>query len=268
MGDQPRWTEPLRIGNDIMLRRVSELSGYTFQAIDGRVGNVSDLLFDDRTWKVRWVVADTGAWLTGRKVLLNPFAIGKADDVLKLLPVDLTKERIEASPDIQEHQPVSQQMQTNLYGYYGWDSPWEGGQYGAGDAMGYSGVSPAFFSESISGSNIGCEVHDGDPHLRSTAAVTGYHIRATDGEIGHVASFLVDDQGWDIRYLVIDTRNWWQGDHVLVAPATVAEIDWSSGKVLLRVTREEVRASRAWQAEEALPEGDQTSPPSDSKSPE
>jgi hypothetical protein len=97
---------------------------------------------------------------------------------------------------------------------------------------------------------------NGDPHLRSVAAVTGYHIQATDGDIGHVESFLVDDQGWSILYLVIDTRNWLRGTHVLVAPAAVSGIDWSSGEVRLRVTREQVRTSRAWQSEAALPEKD------------
>jgi hypothetical protein len=242
-----------------MLRRVSGLGGYAFQAIDGRFGNVSDLLFDDTTWKVRWFVADTGDWLTDRKVLLHPSAIGNPDDVLKLLPVNLTKARIQASPDIKEDQPVSRQMQANLYAYYGWDSLWLG-EYGADGVMGYPLEAPSYLGEfpASQRSHGNDQGPDGDPHLRSAAAVIGYHIQATDGDIGHVASFLVDDQGWDIRYLVIDTRNWWHGEHVLVAPAAVAAIDWSSGKVLLRATREDVRTSRAWQAEEALADEDQT----------
>ena len=53
---------------------------------------------------------------------------------------------------------------------------------------------------------------DDDPHLRSIAAVTGYHIHASDGEIGHVEDFLVEDADWSIHYLVVDTKNWWLGE--------------------------------------------------------
>ncbi len=96
---------------------------------------------------------------------------------------------------------------------------------------------------------------EGDPHLRSADAVTGYYIHASDGETGHVESFLIDDKDWNILYLVIDTRNWWKGDHVLVAPAAVERIDWLNRAIYLRVTREQVRSSRAWQAEAPTPVG-------------
>jgi hypothetical protein len=119
-------------------------------------------------------------------------------------------------------------------------------------------IAPPFFGNaSLLDRNEGdARMHEGDPHLRSVAAVTGYRIHAADGDIGHVESFLVDAQGWGIGYLVIDTRNWRQGDHVLVAPAAVTEIDWPSTKVHLRATREQVRASRAWQAAVELPQED------------
>jgi hypothetical protein len=63
-----------------MLRLVSRLSGYTIEASDGDIGTFNDFLFDDVTWKVRWLVVDTGHWLSGRKVLIHPSAIGAVDD--------------------------------------------------------------------------------------------------------------------------------------------------------------------------------------------
>ena len=48
--------------------------------------------------------------------------------------------------------------------------------------------------------------------------MTGYHIEATDGGIGHVKDFIIDDETWAIRYLEVDTRNWWPGKKVLVSP--------------------------------------------------
>ena len=65
-----------------------------------------------------------------------------------------------------------------------------------------------------------------DPHLRSSAAVTGYHIQATDGDIGHVEDFLLDDRSWTIRFMVVDTTNWWAGEKVLIAPAWIERVDW------------------------------------------
>ena len=63
--------------------------------------------------------------------------------------------------------------------------------------------------------------NDDDPHLRSIEAVTGYHIHASDGEIGHVEDFLIEDADWSIRYLVVDTKNWWPGKKVLISPRSV-----------------------------------------------
>lgn len=243
--------------NGIMLRRVSGLKGYEFQAVDGRFGTVSDMLFDDVTWKARWIVADTGGWLGGRELLIHPSAIGQPDDAQRLLPVSLTKARLKASSDIGEDQPVSRQMEASLRGYDGydgWGSMWV--EPIAVDNATFSpwGAPPVYGdSSSVGRHESNGKMNNWDPHLRSASAVTGYHIHATDGEIGHVESFLIDDEGWDILYLVIDTRNWWPGDHVLVAPAAVTNIDFSSAMVNLRVKREQVRASRAWQAEAALP---------------
>jgi PRC-barrel domain len=83
----------------------------------------------------------------------------------------------------------------------------------------------------------------GDPHLRSSAIVIGYHIAATDGEIGHVEDFLVDEATWAIRYMVVDTRNWWSGTKVLVSPGWVARVDWDASKVEVNMTREQIKNS-------------------------
>lgn len=239
-----------------MLRRVSELKNYELQAIDGRFGMFSDMLFDDVTWKARWVVADTGGWVSGRQLLIHPAVVGQPDDERRILPVSLTRDKIRASPDLAEHEPVSMQMRSNLQGYYGFESMWTVPAGFNGDMSSPRGGS--LFGEEPSAADYerSGRMENWDPHLRSAAAVNGYHIRAIDGEIGHVESFLVDDEGWDFLYLVIDTRNWWAGDHVLVAPATVTSIDFFSGVINLRVTRDQVKAGRAWQAEAALPKAE------------
>ena len=84
-----------------------------------------------------------------------------------------------------------------------------------------------FGERSASGVRWGRDRSEGDPHLRSVASVNGYHVHATDGDLGHVENLLADDVKWDIRYLVIATRDWWPGKHVRLAPFAVKDIDWS-----------------------------------------
>jgi hypothetical protein len=233
-----------------MLIAGSALKGYVIDATDGRIGTVKTFLFDDTTWKIRWLVIDTGHWLTGRQVLVHPSAIGPPDHALQRLPVDLTKTQVEASPDIRQDRPVTMQMESELHSYYGWDPYWGPNFYGAGMAglglygesnMPYRGDERARESDTL---QMGSD--DGDPHLRDMTAVRGYHIHASDGSIGHVEDFLLDDTTWTIQYLIVDTRNWWPGAHVLISPYAVSSIGWGEHEIRLNVSREHVKASPAW----------------------
>jgi hypothetical protein len=226
-----------------MLLVESALKGYGVEADDGGVGSVHDCLFDDRTWKLRWLVVDTGNWLPGRKVLIHPSAIGRPDLENLRLPVHLTKAQIEASPNISLDLPISTQMEKGVFGYYGWDPEWGGGGYFAGyPAHGYCEADVLDRPSSDDQADVG----GGDPHLRSTAAVKGYHVEATDGAIGHIENFIVDDVSWDVRYLIVDTKNWWFGQHVLISPFAVQQINWMERKIHLNVSRDHVRSSPSW----------------------
>jgi hypothetical protein len=232
----------------------SVLKGYAIEASDGRIGAVETFLFDDVTWKIRWLVIDTGHWLTGRKVLVHPSAIGLPDHERRHLPVNLSKAQVEASPDIQQDQPVTMQLQSRLYDYYGWDPYWGADYYGGGltglgmTSLGMTGLAMPFLGQAAPMDAVATQrgSDDGDPHLRSMTAVRGCHIHATDGSIGHVENFLIDDAAWSIRYLIVDTRNWWPGAHVLISPYAVQSIDWSDNQVRLNVTRDQVKASPPW----------------------
>jgi hypothetical protein len=96
--------------------------------------------------------------------------------------------------------------------------------------------------------------HD-DPHLRSVEAVTGYHIHASDGEIGHIEDFLVEDTDWSIHDLIVDTKNWWPGKKVLISPRWIREIDWMDNMVKLNVDRERVQDSPAYDVPTKLDRG-------------
>lgn len=220
-----------------MLRSTKELRGYTIRAIDGDIGKVHEFYFDDLAWIVRYLVVDTGKWLPGRKVLLWPGVLGQPDWETQSLPVGLTKEQVEYSPVIGTDEPVSRQMEVDLHTYYGWTPYWRGGLpvFGLRAAAAAEMIVPSAEEKDKT------EEKEADPHLRSTREVIGYHIQARDGEIGHVEDFVVDDEAWFIRYLVIDTRNWLPGRKVLVAPAWAEQVSWVERKVHVDLGHETIK---------------------------
>ena len=205
-----------------MLRSLKHLDDFTIGATDGAIGKVKDLYFDDEAWVIRYIVVNTSSWLGGREVLISPYAIGTPDSAEKILPVSVTKEQVKNSPGTDTEKPISRQYEKSYLGYYGypyyWGGTglWGGSAYpgtmltgmGAGEYPGYLG-----YLRSPSEDNA-----SQDPHLRSCEAVRGYHIHAKDGEIGHVDGFVVDDATWSIRYLIVNTSNWWMGHQVLISP--------------------------------------------------
>jgi hypothetical protein len=228
-----------------MLRRASEVNGFTIGASDGSMGAVSDLLFDDSTWLVRWFVVNTGHILPGRKVLLPPLALGHVNHIGDQLSVRLTKKQVMDSPDINTDQPVSRHMESNLYDYYGWTPHWSTGFYMGGYGYAGSMIAPRLPVGSVhrEREHAQGQVSSGDPNLRSVHEVSRYHIHARDGEIGHVADFLIEDVDWSIHYLVVDTKNWWPGRKVLVSPNLILDIDWSDQLVTLSVNRKLIEDS-------------------------
>jgi hypothetical protein len=223
-----------------MYWNASALNGYSIEATDGRLGTVSDLLFEDTSWAIRWMVVDTGHWLSGRKVLVPFTALWTPDPVKRELPVTLTMAQVRNSPDIGADQPVSRQMEASVFGHYNLEPYW------VSNAIATPFVAPLFGSDLIARSRPVADIDGADRHLRSVAAVIGYHIDATDGEIGHVEDFLVDDGDWRIRYIKVDTRNWWPGERVLISPSLVREVDWTLELVHLFVNRQKVEHSPAY----------------------
>ncbi len=231
-----------------MLLVASALEGFEIAATDGSIGIARDFLFDDRTWGLRWLVVDTGGWWSDHEVLLQPSVITRIDYEQRVVFVSLTQAKVRCSPELTQDPPVSRQMETSLYDHYGWDPRWGGDGYFLDGIIptpvGLNrGIDPEV-ARVLDGFGDGLE--EGDPHLRSAKAVTGAHIHAQDGDIGHIRNFLIDDSAWNIRYLIADTSNWWIGKQVLISPYAVRDIDWPNNKVTVNVTREEVKASPAW----------------------
>jgi sporulation protein YlmC with PRC-barrel domain len=218
-----------------MLDKTKNLKRYKIHALDGEIGSVEEFYFDDKHWTVRYLVVDTGNWLTGREVLISPYAISSVDKENKTISVKLTMKQIEDSPARDSHRPVSRQFEESYNAYYGWPSYWAGpyawGHYPfAGSALEHWDRSRA-------------EAENEDHDLRSTKDVAGYHIQASDGEVGHVDDFVVDSDSWSIRYLVVDTTNWWPGKKVLISPLWIESISWVDENVVVLMTRDDIRTS-------------------------
>jgi hypothetical protein len=227
----------------IMLSKANTLKGYKLHSLDGDIGKVKEFYFDDRHWTVRYLVADTGNWLTGRQVLISPYALNGVIKSEKHLSVDLTKKQIENSPSLDSHKPVSRQFEDDYYGYYGWPTYWSGSSIW-GDYP-YIERNRNKWGEFTKGAKVS------DRHLRSTHEVTGYHLQALDGEIGHIEDFIIDDETWAIRYLIINTGNWWPGKQVLVSPHWIERVRWSESKVFFDLSRDTIKESPEY-TEESL----------------
>jgi uncharacterized protein YrrD len=227
-----------------MLQNIKDIQGYTVQARDGAIGSVRTFYFADDAWRIRYLIVDTGHWLPGKQVLISPFALGEPDKQAQVMPINLTKEQIENSPDIDTDKPISRQQETLLHGYYNWPVYWTMTDPFAAEAVtaqpiAVAAVPPAELLHTT-------DIQGNDPHLRSMDEVIGYYIQARDGQIGHVEDFIIDTTGWHIRYMVVDTRNWWPGKKVLLLPASIQEVDWADSQVHVKLSRERVKESPAW----------------------
>jgi hypothetical protein len=227
-----------------MLHKAMTLAGYRFACLDGEIGKVKEHFFDDHHWAIRYIVADTGEWLSFREVLLSPHAVLALNTEKQSIAVSLTKKQIEDSPEWDSEKPVSRQFEDTYYGHYGWPTYWNGplmwGDY----------LYPARDRDKL----MKTIQHEKawDPHLRSTHDVAGHHIQATDGEIGHVEDYVIDDETWAIRYLIIDTRNWWPGKRVLVSTQWIERVSWPERKVFVDLSREAIKTSPEYRHDSPL----------------
>ena len=227
-----------------MLISAKTLKGYKLDSLDGEIGKVKEFYFDDKHWAIRYLVADTGDWLTGRQVLISPYTLAAVNQEKQHIVVDLTKKQIEDSPSLDSDKPVSRQFEVDYSGYYGMPMYW-GGPYMWGSYP-YIERDRKMWKETTQVENAW------DPHLRSAHEVSGYHIQATDGEIGHVEDFIVDDETWAIRYLIIDTQNWWPGKKVLLSPQWIERVSWNESKVFVNPSRALIKQSPEYTEESLL----------------
>ena len=216
-----------------MLINIKFLKGLKLDSQNGEIGKAEQFYFDDKYWTIRYLVADTGDWLRGRLVLVSPYALVSVNKAEKNIILNLTKKQIEDSPLLENDRPVSQQFEEAYHGYYGWPIYWDGSNMW--------GTYPSIERDSEKWKKTVQSKKARDMNLRSSNDVSGYHIQASDGEIGHVDDFIIDDEAWAIRYLIIDTVNWWSGKKVLISPRWIEHISWEKSEVFVNISRETIK---------------------------
>lgn len=227
-----------------MLYCNKDLIGRSLSALDGDVGEIVDVYFDDADWTVRYLVVDTGNWLDSRKVLISPATLAPAQAEGGAVRAELSRQQVQGSPMIDTHAPVSRQQEVLHADYYGYSAYWAGaGLWGMGALPIADPMIDARRVATLAEHSEAPAGNAADTHLRSCAEVSGYHIRAEDGEIGHVEDFAIDPQSWRIRALLIDTRNWLPGKHVQVEPGVIGSVDWAERSVTVALSRDAVKQS-------------------------
>lgn len=248
-GSRPLTEEPLISEFErmiFMLIKAKTLTGYKLLSLEGEIGKVKEFYFDDLSWKVRYLLADTGNWLPGRKVLISPESLVDVRKKAQDIAVKLTKKQIEESPPLDSDKPVSRQFEESFYEHFRWPIYWEDP---------YLAESQPYLLGSaehlpVPSANVGGKPLD--PHLLSTHTITGYAVHALDGEIGCVDDFIIDDLKWAIRYLVINTQIHKQGEKVIISPKWIDRFSWDGVTAYVNLSSEAVKSSPKYVDDETI----------------
>lgn len=229
-----------------MLIKITALEQWRVEATDGTVGSIVDLLFEDETWALRYLIVRTGSWLSSKRVLVSPDAVHREKGEFGLVRVALTRAQIRNCPDIDTDKPVSRLSEIAFHRHYDFPPYWSGTGTGVSNMGPVTVPIPALSLDYRGEESILTEAEHSpeaeQSHLRSSREVVGYQVQATDGDAGDIDDMAVDDEDWTIRYLVVDTKRWWPGGQVLVDPSTVREIDFDERKVLLNVDKSHLQS--------------------------
>jgi sporulation protein YlmC with PRC-barrel domain len=217
-----------------MKRSLKELRGYTLQAIDGEKGKVNNFLFDDETWKIRYLEADLGGFFSDKRVLIPRNVLGKPLWTEKHFPVELTVEKIENSPDLEFDLPVSRKYERILSEHY------ELHPYWPASMVPYAGVHSMFNPDTpLTPPRKRIEEETIDTSLRSFNEIRGYIIHADDERFGHIEDIVIDDENWQILYVIIDTKNFVPWSKIVMLPIElIDEISYKEHEARINLSKE------------------------------
>jgi len=207
-----------------MLHDLKALTGSSVIATDGEIGIVRNFLFDDISWTIHYVVVDVGNWLKRRDVVLPIAAIDPPDWAQKAFHIHLTKEQVSNSPDVDTEKPVSRQQEIAMREYFGSMAYWVNSQLGGLSLIPTGMKYPSHTKE--------------DPNLRSAWGLVNYEVCATDGEMGRLEGFILDEASWHLGYLDVKTGDWLHSRSVLIPTRWVKSISWADLRIDLHHSRD------------------------------
>ncbi len=227
-----------------MLIKSKSLKGYKINAMDADIGRVKEFFFDDRFWTIRYLVVETGNWFNSKQVLISPYFIQTVDYESELVNVNLTKQQVADSPAYDSDLPVSRQYEEEYTIYYGTPYYW--------GSTNMWGSYPYIIRDRELWKRDENKENSWNPNLRSSKEVLDYDFQAIDGEIGHVDDFIINDDTWTIRYLVLDTKSWLPGRKVLISTEWIDRISYDESKVFVDLSRETIRNVPEYNEDEVL----------------
>jgi hypothetical protein len=214
-----------------MLLNVHTLCQYTILAKGGDIGNIDDFLFDEDTWKIRYLITDTSNGPSRRKVLLPAIALDQTNQVSRKIPIHLTKEQVNNCPSIDTNALMSRQIQSRLNEVYPVFMYWAMSGY----------VSTSLPLAPVSNQQSQSEEHN--IAFRSVEDIGHCFIQAVDGDLGAIEEIVVDDESWSIRYIVANPTKWLLGRKFWVLPTWIETIDWEAQQVFLKISKEQLKNS-------------------------
>ena len=241
-----------------MLYRGRNICDNNLRAIDGVVGKIQDIYFDDQSWSVRYLVVDTGSWLNRGQILISPQALRGVSRAPDEFSTALTRRDVEDCPRPESHLPVSRQYEKRLHKHYAWEPYWLNPRDTRGGMYAFPGnkkPSSMQSEESVEDRAMRNEMQNQvDAHLRSLKEICKYGIHATDGSIGEITDLLIDNDTWRVTHLVAVTKTWFPDKHVVIDKGVVHHISVFDRSVSVNMTREDVRLSPEYHYEMTIDE--------------
>lgn len=209
-----------------MLRTLENILGYRIVASDGEIGKVHDFFIDDLLWRLRYVVAETGNWMSRRHVLISLTALGEIRSDHREFQVNLTCEHVRNAPDIDTDKPVSRQQEMIMNAHYGWPAYW----------------SPAalIVPEPILAILNRRRKIEGDAHLRSFREISTYDVKHGDDCLGKVEDFVIEDADWSLTRLVLTEGGGRDSRRVALSSSHITEISWTDRTISVDLTKSDL----------------------------
>ncbi len=217
-------TNNAAIVNDV--HSAARLRHCVLHAVDGEIGVLEELYFDDVTWRLRYLAMAGGHSPDAKQLLIPPVAVGEIFEHQNLIHIELERGQIEASPPVSSRRPISQGDEESLYQYYGWPRYWDPALTDlprASDRRTLAGAMPRVTA-----------LRSDQTRLHGAAEITGCTLMARDAEVGRIRDIVIDARYWAIRYLEIDA-----GDRLLVInPGWIEMVDWVQRSLRVDLTHE------------------------------